>query len=146
LFDNIPHTTSNGMNNNNEFQEFKLPLNKRNLKILDKEAPSDIGSKVSMASNKTSGGHVKRHCELCGFKHIADWVKHKKKVHGGIEVSSVKCLPECSYCTGKLTSLFFLANGNRGLQIADCKSRTDRQIADQSRTGKSRTDRQIADR
>ena len=129
------------MNNNNEFQEFKLPLNKRNLKILDKEAPSDIGSKVSMASNKTSGGHVKRHCELCGFKHIADWVKHKKKVHGGIEVSSVKCLPECSYCTGKLTSLFFLANGNRGLQIADrpanrgpiadCKSRTNRQIADQ---------------
>jgi hypothetical protein len=56
-------------------------------------AISDIGSKVSMASNKTSGGNIKRHCELCGFKHIADWSQHKKKTHGGVEVPSVKCLP-----------------------------------------------------
>ena len=92
------------MNNNNEFQEFKLPLNKRNLKILDKEAPSDIGSKVSMASNKTSGGHINKHCEICNKKisgnHWSEHVKvHTKK---GIEKSMVTfrlCLGDgCTNC------------------------------------------------
>jgi len=102
----MPHITPNGINNNNEFQEFKFPLNKRNLKVLNKqqEAISDIGSKVSMASNKTSGGHINKHCEICNKKisgnHWSEHVKvHTKK---GIEKSMVTfrlCLGDgCTNC------------------------------------------------
>jgi len=131
----MPYITPNSSNGNinNEVQEFKFPLNKRNLKFLNKEAVSDIGSKVSMASNKTDNGHIKRHCELCGFKHIANWFQHKKKVHGGVEVPSIKCLPQCSYCirqiaiqpadcypTGRLLSGRLLSNRQIAIQPADC--------------------------
>jgi len=80
--------------------EFKQPLNKRNLKKLNKESAvlSEVGSNISLISNKTSGGNIKRHCELCGFKLITNWTKHKNDVHAGKEVSYVKCLISCSKC------------------------------------------------
>ena len=44
----------------------------------------------SVASNRSCGGMIKKHCVLCK-KIIANWSDHKKKVHGGVEVDSVKC-------------------------------------------------------
>jgi len=48
-------------------------------------------SVISVASNKSANGMIKRHCVPCGFKLSGNMSNHKKDVHGGLEVESVKC-------------------------------------------------------
>ena len=77
-----------------EFAKPLLPmrLTKTALSVLDKDDKrSDCSSVLSIASNKTSGGNIKRHCKPCEFKIIANWSQHKNNVHGGFDVESVKC-------------------------------------------------------
>ena len=68
-----------------EFAAPSLPmrLTKTALSVLDKDDKrSDCGSIISSATNKTSGGNIKRHCELCLFKLFSNWSQHKTKAHG----------------------------------------------------------------
>ena len=45
----------------------------------------------SVVSNRSCGGNIKKHCVPCRFKLIGNMSKHKKDLHGGLEVESVKC-------------------------------------------------------
>ena len=51
---------------------------------------SDCGSIVSAATNKSANGMFKKRCETCRFMIIENMPKHKKDVHGGVEVAPVK--------------------------------------------------------
>jgi len=76
-----------------EFAKPLLPmrLTKTALSVLDKDNKrSDCGSIVSIVSNKTTGGNIKKHCLPCK-RIIANWSQHKNNVHGGVEVEAVKC-------------------------------------------------------
>ena len=92
-----PSKTVVGANEEIKRGEFAKPLlpmrlTKTALSVLDKDDKrSDCSSIISSATNKTSGGNIKRHCELCLFKLFSNWSQHKTKAHGGIEVESVKC-------------------------------------------------------
>ena len=55
-------------------------LEKLPAKVKIAGAGSVCGSVISVASNKSANGMIKRHCGPC-----------KKKVHEGVEVESVKC-------------------------------------------------------
>jgi hypothetical protein len=76
-----------------------LPLNKRNLERLEKE--DGACSMVSTGSNKTASGAIVKHCEPCNFKRVVNWSSHKKDIHAGFEVPSLKCIAPCSKCVGK---------------------------------------------
>ena len=90
-----PSKTVVGANEEIKKGEFAAPslpmrLTKTALSVLNKDDKrSDCGSVVS--SNKSASGAIKRHCWPCGFKLIGNMSKHKKDVHGGLEVESVKC-------------------------------------------------------
>ena len=75
-----------------EFAAPSLPmrLTKTALSVLDKDDKrSDCGSIAS--SNKSANGMIKKHCKPCALKLIGNWSDHKKNVHGGVDVESVKC-------------------------------------------------------
>ena len=92
-----PSKTVVGANEEIKRGEFAAPslpmrLTKTALSVLDKDDKrSDCSSIISSATNKTSGGNIKRHCKPCEFKIIANWSQHKNNVHSGSEVESVKC-------------------------------------------------------
>ena len=92
-----PSKTVIGANEEIKRGEFAAPslpmrLTKTALSVLENnDKRSECGSIVSIASNKSANGMIKRHCKPCGFKLIGNMSKHKKDVHGGFEVESVKC-------------------------------------------------------
>ena len=65
------------------------------------DGKSDV-SALTTKTNKTASGALKRHCKLCG-KLVANWWKHKKDVHNGLEVPFLSCAINCSICQGKST-------------------------------------------
>ena len=91
-----PSKTVIGANEEIKRGEFAAPslpmrLTKTALSVLDKnDKRSECGSIVSQASNKSANGMIKKHCTPCK-KIVANWSDHKKKVHEGVEVDSVKC-------------------------------------------------------
>ena len=113
-----PSKTVVGANEEIKRGEFAKPLlpmrlTKTALSVLDKDDKrSDCGSIVSsVASNRSCGGMIKRHCKPCGLKLISNMSKHKKDVHGGFEVESVKCAgAQCPTCIGKYFETFYFYN------------------------------------
>jgi hypothetical protein len=63
---------------------------KRNIKANEK---ADDGTSVmSHMTNKSSGGHISKHCGLCGkLVPGAHWSRHCDKFHNGIKNNFVKC-------------------------------------------------------
>jgi len=59
-------------------------------KLPTKVKTAGAGSVISVASNKSANGMIKRHCRPCK-KIVANWSQHKTKAHGGVDVESVKC-------------------------------------------------------
>ena len=84
-----PSKTVVGANEEIKRGEFAKPLlpmrlTKTALSVLDKDDKrSDCGSIVSVASNKTTSGAYKRHCEPCGFILIDNPSRHKSTIHKG---------------------------------------------------------------
>ena len=91
-----PSKTVIGANEEIKRGEFAAPslpmrLTKTALSVLENnDKRSECGSIVSQASNKTTGGNIKKHCGPCK-KIVVNWSQHKTKAHGGVDVESVKC-------------------------------------------------------
>lgn len=83
-------------------EEEKETANKRKQKANDKlDGGKSVISHLSDNTNKTSAGNIKRHCEPCEFKRIANWTVHKNKKHNGVDVPFEKCLLGCVHCKSK---------------------------------------------
>jgi hypothetical protein len=84
-----PSKTVVGANEEIKRGEFAKPLlpmrlTKTALSVLDKDDKrSDCSSVLSIASNKTTSGAYKRHCEPCGFILIDNPSRHKSTIHKG---------------------------------------------------------------